>query len=368
MAHPNKAEGIKGHNAKLRRMTRDYGAAGGPSQYRVARENQPKGNAASDHPEDNPGFGVDSAGATPRSDRPARRAAPGNATASYKRGGGVKGKRRAPGGATFNYGQSDMAASQQAMDKANQQNKPQGQGQQGGKGLIQGLLGSGSGSAPAGMDPSAKRGGRVRHRAMGGGLSAPGGSKSGRKGGKGKTNISININPAGAPPPVSGPPIGANPAMPPPMPPRPPMPPPGMGAPPGMPPGGPPGMPPGAGAPPGPLGQLALQQKAAGLLPRKRGGRVHHADEAADKKLVHQMVKPTALKERAKGGGVLKGKGAESGEGRLNRNRHMGHLGANRAHGGGVLKAAGAESGEGRLNRNRHMDHKLKPEAPSKIA
>ena len=93
-----------------------------------------------------------------------------------------------------------------------------------------------------------------------------------------------------------------------------------------MPPGAggpPPGMPPGM--PPGPLGQLALQQRAAGLLPRKRGGRIPHDDEAADKKLVSRMVKQSALKGRARGGKVLDGAGAQSGEGRLARNRHMDH-------------------------------------------
>ena len=246
MAHPNKAEGIRGHNAKLRRMTRDYGDAN-PAMKREARVNFPKRDGA----EEEPGFGSDSAGATPRSDRPAQRAAPGNAVATLRHGG------------------------------------------------------------------------KVRHRAAGGSVG------KGRH--KGKTNVSININPASGNTPIgpSMPPIGSvPPVMPPPRPPI--TPPPGAGMGPGapaMPPGGPmppPGMP--SGAPPGPLGQLALQQKAAGLLPRKRGGRIPHDDEAADKKLVKNMVRESALKGRARGGNILKGKGAQSGEGRLNRNRAMGKL------------------------------------------
>lgn len=370
MAHPNKAEGIRGHNAKLKRMTRDYGAAS-PAMSREARVNFPKYDGA----EEDPGFGSDSAGATPRSDRPAARAAPGNAVATLKHGGRANAKAktrryRQMGGAMAGGGNSSearvnqlMAANQQAANRAQQQSPQQNKAQ--GPGLIRGLMGSG---VAGGDNPGSKRGGRIKHRAAGGGL-LPGGGKS--KKGKGHTNVSININPTGsgntpltppAPMPMAA---GAPPA---PMPPRPPMPPPGLGGSPGMgamPPGAggpPPGMPPGGppGMPPGPLGQLALQQRAAGLLPRKRGGRIPHDDEAADKKLVKDMVRQSALKsDRARGGSVLKGKGAESGEGRLNRNRSMGH--PKRARGGAILKGAGAESGEGRLARNRHMDHKLKP-------
>lgn len=316
MAHPNKAEGIKGHNAKLRRMTAGYGAAGGPSQYRAARENYPKGNAAADHPEGDPGFGVDPAGATARSDRPARRAAPGNAVATYHKGG------------------------------------------------------------------------KVRHRAAGGGLpgSSPK-SRKGAK--KGSTNISINLTPSNAPTGVSGLPMGANPAMPPPRPPIPLPPPMPSGGIPGAagaalpPPGGGPGplsqlalQQRAAGLLPRKRGgrvkgrqmggpsfnygqqdmkasQQAMQkanqqnQQAAGMgksgllnslmgkanpsgstsgvdPSAKRGGRVH-GDAKDDRRLVRSMVKGSSLKHRAKGGSVLKGKGAESGEGRINRNRHMDH-------------------------------------------
>jgi hypothetical protein len=326
--HPNKAEGIRGHNQKLKRMTRDYGDASS-SMKKEARVNFPK----YDGSEGDPGYGVDEAGATARSDRPARRAAPGNAVATLKRGGRVGhlakvAKRRQMGGAMAGGGSNPSEArvnqlmnqSQSAFNKAQQQNKPQ---QSGGAPSGSGVLGSLVGSGPAGMDPSAKRGGRIRKRAMGGPIGASGGKKSK----KGHTNVSININPASSNTPLTPPapmPMAAG-APPMPMPPRPPMPPPGplMGA-------GAPGLPPGAvgappGMPPGPLGQLALQQRAAGLLPRKRGGRIPHDDEAADKKLVNSMVKQSALKGRARGGKILKGAGAESGEGRLARNRHMDH-------------------------------------------
>lgn len=232
--HPNKAEGIRGHNAKLRRLTRHYGAAS-PS-YHVARENYPKADGA----EESVGYGADSAAATARADRPAPRVAAGNAVATYRHGG------------------------------------------------------------------------KVRHRAAGGALKSP------RKGGKGKTNISITILPGSPPSPI----LGANPALPPPMPPRPPVP--AAGAGPMPPPGG------GVSGATGPLGQMALQQRAAGLIPRRRGGRVH-ADAMADKKLIRHMVKPDALRQRAAGGPVRIG------------------------------LTAGAQSGEGRLQRNRHMDRKLRP-------
>lgn len=246
MAHPMKAEGVRGHNAKLRRMTRHYGAAN-PSMHKEARVNYPK----HDGPEEAVEYGADSAGATARADRPARRAAPGNEVATYHKGGRVA--------------------------KAE----------------------------------------KVRKRADGGLIPQ---KRSGKRG-KGKTNISINIAPAPHPLGVSGPPMGLPPAVAPAIPPRPPvpMPPPG-GA--GLPPGG---MPPGVGAGAmGPLGALALQQKAGGMMPRKRGGRVH-SDEAQDEHLIKRMVKGSALKHRAKGGKVGLTAGRGSGEGRLEANRSMDH-------------------------------------------
>lgn len=84
-----------------------------------------------------------------------------------------------------------------------------------------------------------------------------------------------------------------------------------MGAPPPgamPPPGPPPMMPPGAG-PGGPP-----------MMPRARGGKVKHSDEAEDKKLIHKVLKQEGL-ERADGGRVPNlssmDAGSMSGEGRL---------------------------------------------------
>ena len=51
--------------------------------------------------------------------------------------------------------------------------------------------------------------------------------------------------------------------------------------------------------------------------PRARGGKVGHADEKQDRKMVKEMVKSDALKHRASGGRVHMEAGAASGEGRL---------------------------------------------------
>lgn len=234
MAHPMRKdlEGVVGHNAKLRRMTRHYGDAD-PAMKR----NAPVDRMMTEGPEEAPEYGADAAAPNARADRPARRTTAANPMSTYAKGGAVKG------------------------------------------------------------------------RAMGGRMK------------KGKTNININVMPGpggaqgqnGLPPPVLTP--GGNPAIPPASAP-PPMPLMAGGAPGMMPPGGVPGapmMPPGA-MPPGMM------------PPRKRGGRIEHKDEAADKKLVKAMVKGSSLK-RATGGAVqnlqLKGNkvhmddGAVSGPGRL---------------------------------------------------
>lgn len=120
---------------------------------------------------------------------------------------------------------------------------------------------------------------------------------------KGKTNININVIPQGS---MSQP--GASPAIPPVLP---------MGGNPAVP-------PPAPMAPPG--GQIPPQLAAAlagaggarppGMMPmRKRGGRVH-GDEVEDERLIHKMVKGSALK-RAKGGKIHMTAGSESGPGRL---------------------------------------------------
>lgn len=222
MAHPSKAEGVEGHNAKLKKYTQDYGAAD-KAMFKLAPVDKLMENGEME----DVGYGADASTTKPRGDRAARRSAAANPIATYKKGGRVadrmKAKCRADGGAlspvlAANAAQKDADISERAL---------------GG-----GIQSSGPGRA---------RGGRLR---MG-------------KGKKGGTNVTVVVAPqtppagaAGLPPPVAG--LGAGPAMPPP--PKPPEP--LMGAAGGPPPGGLP-MPPG-GMPPG----LAP--------PRAKGGRVRH--------------------------------------------------------------------------------------------
>ena len=84
MAHPHKSEVSSSHNAKLRRMTRNYGEADGAANIKLPQEK-----FKLEGPEPHVGFGVDSDAANARSDRPARRAVAANPLATYKRGGKV---------------------------------------------------------------------------------------------------------------------------------------------------------------------------------------------------------------------------------------------------------------------------------------
>ncbi len=194
MAHPNKAEGVRGHNEKLRRMTRDYGDAN-PKMKKLA----PVDDAKEEGSEDAVGFGADSSNAKARGDRKARRTTAANPLATYRKGGRVvtKGKRRAEGG--------DVSAIEMA-------NKNQ---------------------ASANLDRA--RGGRTKHKG---------------------THVNVIVAPQGGGAGAAAapmPPLGANPAMPMPRPPVAPvgpvgaMPMPMAGGPGAMPmaPGAPGGMPPG---------------------------------------------------------------------------------------------------------------------------
>ena len=194
MAHPMKKEGIEGHNAKLRRMTMDYGSASGPKNNRLAPTNKAK----SEGPEDAVGFGADSSASKARGDKPARRSTAANPVSTYAKGGRVKHR--------------DSGGDVSAIEEANKN---------------QALA-------------SRARGGRTQHK------------------GKGATHVNVIVAPQGGHPGMGGMmppglPAGANPDMPPPMPPpgagAPPMMPPGA---PMVPPGRPgmPMMPPG-GMPPG---------------------------------------------------------------------------------------------------------------------
>lgn len=93
MAHPNKSSAAAGHTAKLRRMTKNYGAASGPENNIMS----PQAKMKAEGPEESVNFGADSAKASARSDKPARRSAPANPIATYATGGAVA---RARGGRT----------------------------------------------------------------------------------------------------------------------------------------------------------------------------------------------------------------------------------------------------------------------------
>jgi hypothetical protein len=191
--HPNKKEGVEGHNAKLRRMTRDYGDAD-PAMKILAPVDRLKGEGG----EDAVGFGSDSANVTAkRGDRKARRSIPANPVSTYRKGGRVHAKgKHASGGSISDIEQANVDQKLSAQGRA--------------------------------------RGGRTKHKG---------------------THVNVIVAPQGGAAPAGPPmpPLGANPAM---MPPKPPMAPPGAAGPMGMPPGGPMAggpamMPPGMGAPGG---------------------------------------------------------------------------------------------------------------------
>lgn len=100
MAHPMRKGAEDGHNAKLKRMTQDYGSASGPENNLLTPSNRLKGEG----PEDAIGFGADT-GPEPkaRGDRASRRPAIANPMATYAKGGAVnraRGGRAKKGGAT----------------------------------------------------------------------------------------------------------------------------------------------------------------------------------------------------------------------------------------------------------------------------
>lgn len=257
MAHPNKKEGVSGHNAKLKRLTQDYGAAD-KAAFKVAKGTLENG------PQKDTGFGSkpDEAASSARGDK-ARRTSAANPIATYKKGGRV----RAAGGEV----QTDW--------------KPSSGGASGGGGSSWDKIQKGPRLSPK-PAPKFAKGGRVRHsgggvigggvamRADGGRLEGPmgmpsgigggsgGGGSSGRKR-SGGTNVNIIVAPQGG---GQQPPA---PVIPPVLPPPPPGgaggPPPGMGAPGGAPGGMP--LPPGA-MPPGAL------PPGLPMPGRKRGGRI----------------------------------------------------------------------------------------------
>lgn len=88
MAHPLKADASSAHNAKMRKMTKDYGSASGAQNNIASPQSKYKVEGA----EENVGFGADSSKASARSDRPARRTTAANPIATYATGGAVKAK------------------------------------------------------------------------------------------------------------------------------------------------------------------------------------------------------------------------------------------------------------------------------------
>lgn len=95
MAHPMKKEATDGINAKMRRMTRDYGSASGPANNKLAPTNRAK----AEGPEEASGFGAESGTPRPRADRASRIA---NPIPTYAQGGAIARARggRAKKGAT----------------------------------------------------------------------------------------------------------------------------------------------------------------------------------------------------------------------------------------------------------------------------
>lgn len=99
MAHPNRKEAQAGHNAKLKRMTEDYGDASGPTN----NISNPQTRAGGKEPGPEPaiGFGADSNRPRGRADRASRKQGVSNPVATMKRGGAAK---RAHGGRTKHKG------------------------------------------------------------------------------------------------------------------------------------------------------------------------------------------------------------------------------------------------------------------------
>lgn len=98
MAHPMKRESMDGINAKMRRMTMDYGSASGPKNNRLAPTNALK----EEGPEEASGFGAEAGVPRPRGDRASRLA---NPVATYAKGGAVQ---RARGGRAKKKGATNV--------------------------------------------------------------------------------------------------------------------------------------------------------------------------------------------------------------------------------------------------------------------
>lgn len=90
MAHPMRSDVKDSINAKMRKMTRDYGSASGPANNKLAPTNREKGEG----PESASGFGAEAGTPRPRADRASRIS---NPVPTYANGGAIA---RARGGRT----------------------------------------------------------------------------------------------------------------------------------------------------------------------------------------------------------------------------------------------------------------------------
>lgn len=102
MAHPHKKASVDGHNAKLKRMTDDYGLGAGHGSNKLAPPNKYK----AEGPEDVPSFGADSTAPLPSAGRRSRQIVA-NPVATLRHGG--KAAKRAAGGRTKGKGKKHGA-------------------------------------------------------------------------------------------------------------------------------------------------------------------------------------------------------------------------------------------------------------------
>lgn len=177
MANPFKKEASEGHNAKLRRMTRHYGAAD-PAMNKASPDARLKQEGSEDAVE----FGADSSAATARGDRPARRSIAANPVATYRKGGAVKARARGGRlnknkGTHVNVIVAPQGGGQQPVGPANpalglganpalpggaaKPPMPAGPMPGGPMGATPALLAGAPGGMAPGMMPPRKRGGRV---------------------------------------------------------------------------------------------------------------------------------------------------------------------------------------------------------------
>lgn len=100
--HPMKREAEDAINAKMRRMTRDYGSTSGPANNKLAPMERDK----AEGPEESIGFGADSGAPRGRGDRAGRKPVTANPIPTYAKGGAAIG--RASGGRAKKKGATNV--------------------------------------------------------------------------------------------------------------------------------------------------------------------------------------------------------------------------------------------------------------------